>query len=54
MKKFIETLFGAKQHASAKNIRGRKSRGNEDLSNYNAWRQLISKSSLWGNKYDID
>lgn len=39
MKKFIEMLFGAKQHANARNIRGRKSNGVEDDSSYKHWRK---------------
>lgn len=51
MKKFIEMLFGAKQHANARNIRGKKSNGSEDVTGYNHWRVFISKNWL-GSKYD--
>lgn len=38
MKKFIEMLFGAKQHANARNIRGKKSSGMEDTNGYQHWK----------------
>lgn len=37
----MKALFGAEMHASAKDIRGRKSQGTEDVSSsYKHWRTL--------------
>ena len=43
MKKFIAKLYGATEHASAKEIKGQKSSGREDDSGYNHW-QLVRDS----------
>lgn len=41
MNKLMNVLFGAEMHASAKDIRGKKSSGCEDdSSNYNHWRAI--------------
>lgn len=44
MKKFIAKLYGAEEHASAKEIKGQKSSGREDGGYYSHW-QLIRDSS---------
>ena len=52
MNKLMNVLFGAEMHAGAKNIRGKKSSGCEDLSGaYNNWRATEQNS---GNNYGFD
>lgn len=38
MNKLMNVLFGAEMHASAKDIRGKKSSGVEDIDGFNHWR----------------
>ena len=40
MNKLMNVLFGAEMHASAKDIRGKKSSGCEDEAAYNNWRAV--------------
>lgn len=43
----MNVLFGAEMHASAKDIRGKKSSGCEDNSDYKHWRDLdTTKNNL--------
>lgn len=45
----MKVLFGAEMHASAKDIRGKKSQGSEDSSTYKHWRAKagsVSSESL--------
>lgn len=44
MNKLMNVLFGAEMHASAKDIRGKKSSGCEDDGDYKHWRALDKSS----------
>lgn len=47
MNKLMNVLFGAEMHASAKDIRGKKSSGCEDSIDYKHWRDLdTTKNNL--------
>lgn len=43
MNKLMNVLFGAEMHASAKEIRGKKSNGIEDYSSYKHWAVQLPK-----------
>ncbi|WP_293965342.1 hypothetical protein [uncultured Porphyromonas sp.] len=43
MNKLMNVLFGAEMHASAKEIRGKKSNGIEDYSSYKHWAVKLPK-----------
>ena len=49
MNKLMNVLFGAEMHASAKDIRGRKSSGCEDDGGYNNWKAVDQNfDNNWG------
>lgn len=52
MNKLMNVLFGAEMHASAKDIRGKKSNGTEDDSSYNHWRAV--ENQVYENNYGRD
>lgn len=45
MNKLMNVLFGAEMHASAKEIRGKKSQGVEDQGSYKNWRERKSNGT---------
>lgn len=45
MNKLMNVLFGAEMHASAKDIRGKKSSGVEDNSGYSHWSDRLPDNS---------
>lgn len=45
MNKLMSMLLGAETHASAKEIRGKKSQGVEDLSSYKNWAERRANNS---------
>lgn len=46
MNKLMNVLFGAEMHASAKEIRGKKSQGVEDQGSYKNWRERTPNNML--------